>query len=165
MSITSKVVIVGGIESKSGVSPAKDGKPAKPWTRYSLKDQADHFVGSTFSDTIVGILKSNIGQQVTVEVEERENPDPMKQPYRDIVGAMPGVVATPAEVASVGRTSTDGAAPDRSIRAAALQAAVTLVTGTGAADDVLSIADKYVAWITETEQVQHMRAFDPDIPF
>jgi len=30
MSVTSKTIIVGGIESKSGVGAPKDGKPGKP---------------------------------------------------------------------------------------------------------------------------------------
>ena len=161
MSVTSKTIIVGGIESKSGVGAPKDGKPGKPWTRYSVKDQADHFVGSTFSETIVGVIKANIGQQVTVEIEERPNPDRPESPYKDIVGAMPGVVATAQDARDVGPKSTT--TPDITIRIAALKAAAT----SGAPlDQILGLADKYVSWLGEASQVQHLKAFDPDeIPF
>lgn len=152
-----KTIIVGGVESKSGLSNklGKDGKPI-PWTRYSIKDQADKFIGSTFSDSIALIARANIGKQVTLEIEERENPDPERPPYKDIVGAMPGTIATPAEVASVGRASTNGAAPD--IRIAALNAAIQAGVQF---DLILSTADKFASWLTETEQVQHI-PFDPD---
>lgn len=169
MSVTNRTIIVGGIESKSGMS-VKDGKQ-KPWTRYSVKDQSDKFVGSTFSETIVGVLKANIGKQVTLEIEERENPDPERQPFRDIVGAMPGVIASAAEamtiherISKVGINNlppTTAGPTDRAVRSAALAAAVQYVALVGNAEAVLVTADKFLSWITEAEQVQHM-PFDPE---
>jgi hypothetical protein len=160
MSVTSKVIIVGGIESKSGISQ-KDGKD-KPWTRYSIKDQADHFVGSTFSESIVTVCKSNIGKQVTLDIEERENPDPERPPYKDVVGAMPGVQATAEQARDVGPKPTTTTSPDMTIRIAALTAAAFSSADSNA---VLALADKFVTWLTEAAQVQHM-PFDPDaVPF
>jgi len=124
-------------------------------------------VGSTFSETIVGVIKANIGQQVTVEIEERPNPDRPESPYKDIVGAMPGVIPNAAAIASVQggpRSEISTQTSDITIRIAALKAAATSGTPT---DQILATADKYVSWLGEASQVQHLKAFDPDdqIPF
>jgi hypothetical protein len=160
MSVTSKTIIVGGIESKDGM-----GKNGKPYTRYSVKDQGDKFVGSTFSDTIAGVLRANIAKQVTLEIEERENPNG-PNPFRDIVGAMPGVIPNAAAIASVQggpRSEIGTQTSDITIRVTALTAAI----GSGAPlDQILGLADKYVSWLGEASQVQHLKAFDPDeVPF
>ena len=163
MSVTSKVIIVGGVESKSGLSDKldKDGHK-KPWTRFSIKDQTDHFVGSTFSATIAKVATDNIGKQVTLDIEERENPDPERPPYKDVVGAMPGVQATAEEACSVGPTPTTTTSPDMTIRIAALTAAAACAPDI---NGVLALADKFVSWLQESAQVQHM-PFDPDqVPF
>jgi hypothetical protein len=79
MSKVTKQVVVGGVETKSGETNGRK------WRRFSLKDDSDKFVGSTFSSTVGSFLQAHEGQRIEVELDEKQGSEGAT--LRDLVDA------------------------------------------------------------------------------
>jgi len=142
-----RTVTVGSVAKKKGNTNNRD------WVRYSLMDEDDKFVGSTFDKKIGEALDEYAGKSVEVDLDVKQGE---KGKLYDLTavrlavgGGSNGSAPTPAEKHST------------IVREVALKAAVDHAPAGTSVGDVLATADAFVAWINGEKGTND----DSEIPF
>lgn len=148
MTTETRTVTVGSVAKKTGTTNGKT------WTRYSLMDDDDKFVGSTFDKHIFDALEGYGGKAIEVDLDVRD-----------------GERGKLYDLKAVRLANGNGSAPSPAekhstiVREVALKAAVDYWGGLGVdsrtPDDVIALADRFVAWING----EPPPADDSEIPF
>lgn len=136
-----RTVTVGSVAKKSDVTNGRR------WTRYSLLDSDDKFVGSTFDKHIADALDEYGGQLIEVDLEVKEGREGAK--LYDLKAVR---LATTG--GANGNAPTPFAKHSTIVREVALKAAVAYAArlpgeAEATINEVLLVADKFVEWIND----------------
>lgn len=148
MTTETRTVTVGSVARKSGETNGRK------WVRYSLLDDRDKFVGSTFDKAIGDALENFDGDTIEVDLEVKQGE---KGNLYDLKAVR---LASPPPIAAINPAERD----TRITRSVALKAAVDFAAqegGHNSVDTVLIVANAFDAWLRGEEKGSN----DSEIPF